>query len=94
MPPQLSTHGETTLEFSPEAMLIIACKSSERRIAMPKCKWDKERKTWVMQAYKNKKRKVFYSTTKGQAGKQEIMRAYYEWLDGLEAPNRRTVKEA
>lgn len=61
---------------------------------MPKCKWDKDRKTWVMQAYKNKKRKVFYSATKGQKGKQEIMRAYYEWIEGLEAPNRRTVAEA
>ncbi len=42
---------------------------------MAKCTWDKKRKTWVIQGYKNGKRKKFYNSDKTKKGNSNVMQS-------------------
>lgn len=44
-------------------------------------KWNKTRNMWILQAKHNGMRKNFYSTTKGLAGKREVLAKYDDWID-------------
>ncbi len=61
---------------------------------MAKCTWDKERKTWVIQGYKNGKRKKFYNSDKTKKGQQQCYAEYYKWLEQISDPKTIKVSDA
>lgn len=61
---------------------------------MSKCTWDKERKTWVIQGYKNGKRKKFYNSDKTKKGQQQCYAEYYKWLEQISDPKSIKLNDA